>query len=410
MDNRDILIVGAGIAGTTLAYWLEQYGFRITVVERAPTMRSGGHFVDVRGTGREVIDRMGVTERVRAACLGTRDMSFVDARGKPVANLTSAAFGPSGGPVAEWSLRRTELVSVLHDAVRSDVEVVFDDAVTGLCDDVDGVTVTFAKGGSRRFDVLVGADGVHSSVREMLFGPEARWIRDLDAFIALLSVDLDVDLGGQQLMHTVPGGSGRSGRTAGLRPLPEPGRALAGFFFRAPQLRVGRRDIAAQRRVVAETFGDVAWHVPAIVPQIPDASDFYFDRVEQVHLDTWSRGRTALLGDAAFCASPMSGIGTSLALVGAYVLAGELLAADGDHHSAFAAYEDRMRPFVDRAQRFARTAGDGGLMPRSPAQMWLRNQMIKATPYVPKALMGRGLEQIADTVSIADCPHAQRRS
>ncbi|MFR9730608.1 FAD-dependent monooxygenase [Saccharopolyspora sp. MS10] len=404
MRNRTVLIAGAGIAGPALAHQLHRYGFRPTVLERAATPRTGGHVVDVRGTARTVIERMGLVPRIRQAHTGARGMAFVDSDGRRVAELGTDVFGHSGGPVAEFALRRTDLARILHEAVADDVEHVFGDSITAVEQREGRVRVTFASGGTREFGLLIGADGARSGVRELVFGPEERYLHDLGCSVALFSTSTALDLDGWQLMHTAAAGGGRPGRTAGLVPLPEPGRALAGFFWRsAPDPRL-RHDTGAQRALVARTFAGDGWHVPELLAALPEAGDFFFDRIGQVRVDGWARGRAALLGDAAYCASPMSGIGTSLALVGAYVLAGELAAAEGDHHRAYPRYERAMREFVDRAHEFARGAGDGGLMPESRRQLRMRNRSVRLLRHLPRRLVARGMERVANSVELADYP------
>ncbi|NUS93687.1 MAG: hypothetical protein HOQ36_14995, partial [Nocardia sp.] len=209
---------------------------------------------------------------------------------------------------------------------------------------------------------------------------------------------------GWRLMYTVPAGNGRPARTSAIYSKTEPGTALAGFFLRSEPLDYDRRDIDAQKQIVIRAFEGDGWEVPRMLDGIADATDFYFDRTVQVEMDTWSRDRTVLLGDSGYCASPMSGIGTSLALVGAYVLAGELAAAGGDHTLACPAYERKMRRFVGNAQEFARNAGDGGLMPDSYRRIAVRNQIVRTLRYLPKRLVGRGMEKVAHTVELDDYP------
>ncbi|MFI5718698.1 FAD-dependent monooxygenase [Nocardia sp. NPDC051750] len=404
MKNRSILVSGAGIAGPTLAYWLHKYGFHPTVVERAPGLRSGGHAVDIRGTARQVADRTGILAQVRGAHTGARGMAFVDRTNKRVATMSTEVFGDSGGPVAELAIRRTDLARILYSSSRDDVDYIFGDSITAIEQDGEGIGVEFDNGRSERFDLLIGADGVRSAVRRLVFGPEERYIRDLGCYVSLFSTDTTLDHDGWQLMYTMPGGDGRPGRTAGIYPQSEPGRALAGFFLRSDPLSYDRGDIDAQKRVVVRAFDGDGWEIPRMLSAIWDAPDFYFDRVVQVQMDSWSRQRAVLLGDAAYCASPMSGIGTSLALVGAYILAGELAVAAGDHLLAYPAYERKMRRFVRAAQEFARGAGDGGLMPDSRAQLRLRNLSIRMLPYLPKRFVGRGMENVANTVALEDYP------
>ena len=402
MKDRSILISGAGIGGPTLAYWLHRFGFDVTVVERASGPRSGGHAVDIRGTARQVAERTGIVPQVRNAHTGARGMAFVDHDNKRVATLSTDAFGHSGGPIAEMAILRTDLARILYDATRDDVEYVFGDSITTAEQDDDGVRVEFETGTSRRFDLLVGADGVHSNVRHLMFGPAERYIRDLGCYVSLFTTTTTLDLDGWQLMYTIPGRRGRPGRTAGLYPKPGPDAALAGFFLPSQPLRYDRRDVDEQKRIVLRTFEGDSWEIPRILATIWDTPDFYFDRVTQVQVERWSHGRTVLLGDAGYCASPMSGIGTSLALVGAYILAGELAATDGDHRLAYASYEREMREFVSRAHTFARAAGDGGLMPDTRAKLWLRNLSVRILPYLPRNLVSRGMDDVANAVELRD--------
>jgi 2-polyprenyl-6-methoxyphenol hydroxylase-like FAD-dependent oxidoreductase len=394
--NRDVLISGASIAGPALAYWLRRYGFRPTVVELAPAPRAGGQAVDLRGAARSVAGRMGILDDVRRAHVGTRGMAYVDAAGKRLASMPADLLGDSGGAIAEIEVMRGDLVRILHAATRDDVEYLFDDAITDVVQGDDGVKVSFRRRQPRTFDLVVGADGLHSGVRRLAFGPELRFVRHLGAYVAVCSVASDLDLDGWELLYSVPG------KTAGIYPVRHGAEARALFFFAAPPLTYARHDLDEQRRLLAEAFAGEGWEVPRLLAAMWTAPDFYFDSVSQVHMDHWSSGRAVLVGDAAHGPSPMAGVGTSLALVGAYVLAGELAAAPGDHHAAFANYEEQMRDYVTRGQRLAK-GNAAGLLPRSRTQMWMRNQFIRALPYMPwKGLVAGGVQKAANAITLRD--------
>jgi 2-polyprenyl-6-methoxyphenol hydroxylase-like FAD-dependent oxidoreductase len=394
VKNRDILISGGGIAGPALAYWLRRYGFDPTVVEQAPGPRPGGQAVDLRGAAREVADRMGILDDVRRAHTGTRGLAYVDAANRRLAGLPADLLGDSGGAIAEVEVLRSDLAGILHAVTRDQVAYRFGDAVTELAQDAAGAKVRFRRGAPETFDLVVGADGAHSAVRGPAFGPEARYAHDLGAYVAIFTTASPLDLDGWELMHSAPG------RTAGLYPVRQTGQAKAAFYFVAPPLDVHRRDVDQQKRFVADAFAGLGWEVPRLLAAMGEAPDFYFDRISQVQMDRWSAGRVVLVGDAAYGPSPLSGMGTSLALVGAYVLAGELAAADGDHHTAFARYEAAMRDFVRKGQRLAK-GNAPGLIPRSRSQIWLRNRLIRALPYMPwKGLVAGGVQKAANAVTL----------
>jgi 2-polyprenyl-6-methoxyphenol hydroxylase-like FAD-dependent oxidoreductase len=399
MGNRNILISGASVAGSTLAYGLRRYGFNPTVVERAPAPRMGGQAIDLRGTARQVAERMGIMADIRQAHTGTHGMAFVDSAGKRVASMGAELFGDSGGPVAELEILRGDLVRILYTASRDQVEYIFDDSIASIAQGDDGVHVTFERGAPRIFDLLVGADGLHSNVRRQVFGAESEFVRDLGAYVSIFTTSTNVDLGGWELMYSMPGKNNVRGKTAALYPLPDR-RAIAMFFFGSPAQDYDRHDVEQQKQLLAQAFAGEGWAIPQMLAALWQAPDFYFDRICQVQMDSWSRGRVALLGDAAHCGSPMAGNGSSMALVGAYVLAGELAAAAGDYRMAFASYESEMRDFVTRCQAFAQ-GSTGALLPKSRAQIWMRNLGLKTLPYMPwKSLIAGGFEKTVNAVTL----------
>ncbi|MGY2040186.1 FAD-dependent monooxygenase [Nocardia gipuzkoensis] len=347
MSGIRVLVAGASIAGPALAHWLRRRGAEVTVVERAPELRPGGQAVDARGVAKEVIRRMGLDAAVRAACTDTAGAYTVDVDGN-VLETYSADDNGGDGYISEIEILRGDLSRVLYDDTRDGVEYIFGDRITELTQDADGVHVAFAGGDRRRFDLVVGADGLHSALRAMVFGPRERFVRHLGLVLAFYSVPNEFELDRWLIDYQ------ESGRSAGLRPIPDATRAMAMFSFPAADLEVDYRDVAAQKRLLRERMAGMGWLTPRILAHLDDTPDFYLDQVAQVVMDRWSNGRVGLLGDAAFSSSPMSGAGTGLALVGAYLLAGELADAGWDPEAGFAGYERRMRSFVEANQEIGR--------------------------------------------------------
>ncbi|GLZ38181.1 FAD-dependent monooxygenase [Actinokineospora sp. NBRC 105648] len=341
-----VLISGASVAGPALAFWLTRSGFEVTVVERAPGPRPGGQAVDIRGVALDVADRMGLLADFQALEVGMRGMSMVDADGTVLMSTTETTF--TGGPTdsRDIEILRDDLSDVLYRETVEGVEYLFGDSITALTQDADGVDVTFATAAPRRFDLVVGADGLHSRVRSLAFGDEAQFIRHLGVYLAVFSLPNHLGLDRWQTFHQFENGM------AGIYSVRENTEARGMLGFMSPPLDYDYRDADAQRHLLADRLTGTGWEIPALVKAMWTAPDFYFDSMSQIKMDAYTTGRVALLGDAAYCGSPLTGQGTSLALVGAYVLAGELATAD-DHTTAFAAYDAKMRPFVELNHRLA---------------------------------------------------------
>lgn len=347
MSDIRVLVSGASIAGPALAHWLHRRGAEVTVVEQAPGLRPGGQAVDARGVAKEAIRRMGLDDAVRAVCTDTAGAYTVDVDGH-VLETHSAEDHDGDGYISEIEVLRGDFAQVLYDDTKNNVEYVFGDRIDELSQDADGVDVTFASGGRRRFELVIGADGLHSSLREMVFGPREQFVRHLGLVLAFYTVPNEFGLDRWAFDCHV------GGRSAGLRPIHDAKEAIAMVSFPASDFDIDHRDVEAQKRLVREQMADFGWKAPQILARLADTPDFYLDQVAQVVMDRWSSGRVGLLGDAAFSASPMSGAGTGLALVGAYLLAGELAAANWDPAAGFAGYRERMRDYVEANQEIGR--------------------------------------------------------
>jgi 2-polyprenyl-6-methoxyphenol hydroxylase-like FAD-dependent oxidoreductase len=382
MRHRTVLISGAGIAGPTLAYWLARHGFQPTVVERGAALRSSGSPVDVRGRAVDVATRMGVMPRLREAGTDVAGMSFVNPAGSRVGRVNMRALRLAAGS-GEVELPRGDLASILYEASRDHAEFLFGDSIVALDQDEHGVSVTFDRAHPRRFDLVIGADGLHSVVRRLAFGPEADFVHHMGLYVATMPLDGSVEPLREVVMHNSPG------RAVVIHP--SRGGALAAFMFRSPAVPgFDHRDSAQHKRLLAAAFADVAWRVPELLDRVQAAEDLYFDSVSQVRLRPWWRGRVALLGDAASCVS-LFGDGSSLAMAGAFTLADELATSAGDHRSAFRRYEAAHRILVDPRQRnIARAASL--LVPATRRGIVARNLATRLWPVgVAAGWVGRWL-------------------
>ncbi|MFG1602469.1 FAD-dependent monooxygenase [Actinoplanes sp. NPDC049265] len=339
MSTPTILISGASVAGPALAYWLNAAGWHTTVVERFDGLRETGQNIDIRGASREVVRRMGLEEALFEASTGEVGTEIVDGRGRAVASFPQAASDVDGG-TAELEILRGELSRVIYESTLPGTEYLFGDQITALDDRGDRVEVTFRHGPPRTFDVVVVAEGLTSRTRSMIF--PAAGIRHLGLYLAYLTIPrTGADNDWWRWFHAP------DRRQVTLRP-DNFGtiRATLAFMTNVRGLEDLRRE--DQTALLRRTFAGAGWETGRVLDGL-DRAPYYFDAVGQVRLPRWSAGRVALVGDAAYCAAPLSGMGTSLALVGAYVLAAELATA-GDHTRAFERFEKRMRPYVAGAQ------------------------------------------------------------
>ncbi|MFI5721035.1 FAD-dependent monooxygenase [Nocardia sp. NPDC051750] len=374
--RRKVLISGASIAGPALAFWLNRYGFAVTVVEKAGALRGGGYPIDVRGTALDVVRKMGILPRLRDAHIDLRRITFRDGDGSEVTSIDPHTV--TGGTGADLEVPRGELTAALYAAVRDDVEFLFDDTIETLDQSGHGVDVTFRRGSPNTFDMVFGADGTHSRTRALAFGPEEQFHRYLGYCFAGFTMRNTFGLRRETVLWNTPG------RGAALYAVGDNDgdvHALLTFAHPEPPFDAYRNP-AAQRDLVAAVFADAGWEVPGMVAALRDADDLFFDAVGQIHLPRWSSGRVALVGDAAYAPSFLTGQGSSLALVGAYMLAGSL--ANRDHAAGFAAYEHDTREFVTVNQNQV-GKGDAALFPTTAQALEHRNNMLRNLSATPAA-------------------------
>lgn len=394
----DVLVSGAGIAGLVLAHWLERAGARTTVVELTPRVRqgTGGHAVDLFAPGMQVAERMGIAESLRAATTSSTGVRL-ERPGKPPIAIRHDLLHSDAGTERHVEVIRGDLIRILHEATPDGVEQLFGDSIAALSEDADGVDVRFESGRDRRFDLVIGADGLHSTVRRLAFGPEQDFSRPLGAHLAVFTVPNRRGLTDETLLRVAVG------QMVAMYRVPGTDEARVVMLFRTDgDLGLDRRDVDGQKRALRDQLNRSGWEVPDLLSGLDAADDVYLDSISQVVMDSWSRGRVTLVGDAGFSPGPAVGGGTTLAAVSAYTLARSLSDSDGDHRAAFSAYEERIRDYVEACRGVGPRVLRSGI-PHSRAQVAAYVWGMRMLPYLPAALRrrlvaGGAVEALSDHV------------
>jgi 2-polyprenyl-6-methoxyphenol hydroxylase-like FAD-dependent oxidoreductase len=338
--KQHILISGAGVTGLALAYWLHRLGMAVTVIERSPGFRWGGHAIDVRGVALDVLKAMKLHERASALRTRSKGMSMLDSQGNEIQRTEERTFSAGRLDSKDIELFRDDLCQLLLEDLGNSVSIGYSESIKSIAQDTSGVTVQFDSGTEDRFDIVVGADGVYSHTRKLVFDEEDAVVKPLGTVLAFFGVPNTLDLKHWQLGHRADG----VGYV--MYPSREQDELRVGVGYGVEGNEVPRHDVAGQKAMVAKQCAGLKGFFPKIIDAMKETPQFYYNELAQIHMPQWSKGRVVLAGDAAHCASPFTGQGTSLALVGALVLAHELYRQPVSLSDAFAAYEQRMRPFV----------------------------------------------------------------
>lgn len=338
-----ILVIGAGIAGPAVCYWLKKFGFSPVLIEKFTEIRKGGQALDIRGIVVELVKKMGLYEQIRTMHTRLEVGRYVDAEGNTLHEERGERVGFRQD--GEVEIIRGDLIDILMGAIEG-TPCHFNRLIDGLQQDDIGVTVHFKDGKSEHYDLVIGADGIHSTTRRMVFDKEEYQLVNLGAYLSIFSIPNYLHLSRTEVMCEA------DQKMASITSDKNPNRARAAFMFRSEYVLKKMRDEEQQKQFLRETFHNFGWEAPKMLELMSDSHDFYFDSITQIKMKSWTKGRVALLGDAGYCASPLSGQGNNLAMVGAYILAGELKKAGGDYIQAFHRYNELLHPFVEANQRF----------------------------------------------------------
>jgi 2-polyprenyl-6-methoxyphenol hydroxylase-like FAD-dependent oxidoreductase len=356
--EKTVLIAGAGIAGLTMAFWLNRNGYKVTVVEISSGLKKGGAAIDVRGDALIIADRMGILDKIKSSKIKT-EVEFVDANDKTIVAMPN--FGQAGQDV---ELYRDHLAEIIYEAAAISVEYVFGNRIKSVIQDDMKAIVIFEDNQKREFDLIIGADGVHSSVRKLIFGEVSRYNEFFGAYFAILKEDESLGKLNQGRIFSLPG---KMAATS------EGGNSM--LIFRSQKLNYDHRNDAEYKEILGKNFTGDGWKIPDILKAMIRSEYLYFDEVCQIKMLSWTKGRVALIGDAAHCSGFPTGMGTSLAMQGATLLADELVSAGDDYISAFARYNEVFHPIVETVQATI-SGGLNFLVPDTEEGIRLRNEMI----------------------------------
>jgi 2-polyprenyl-6-methoxyphenol hydroxylase-like FAD-dependent oxidoreductase len=383
MDNKNILISGAGIAGTSLAFWLKKFGFNPTIIEIAPKLREGGYAIDFMGAGYDVAEKMGILPALEQADLDISKLSFVDGNNKEKGSMDYRKIKKLMNNRAV-TLLRSDLAKIIYNSLHKDTEIIFGDTISEIEQDDEKIIVTFQNGLTRKFDLLVGADGLHSNVRNLIFGSEAQFEKYYGYYTSSFTIDNFSYKGKAFSMYNVPC------KQVAIYSYDE-NKTITFFIFTSPEkLSYEHHDMAKQKQILKTEFMNSGWKCPELLSKIDSTKDFYFDSVSQIKMENWSKGRVTLVGDACDCPSVLSGKGSTLAMVGAYILAGELKQAKGNYKTAFEQYQNILKPFMEKKQKSARSFAKS-FVPKSNFGIWLRNFAFEmmSLPFVSKLMLNQ---------------------
>jgi 2-polyprenyl-6-methoxyphenol hydroxylase-like FAD-dependent oxidoreductase len=371
--NNRVLISGAGVAGLTAAYWLNKWGYDPVVIEHAPTLREGGYMIDFWGVGFDVAEKMGILPELEKAHYNITSLDYVDKNNHRKGGIDVSKMRAAVN-YRHYNLLRGNLVRVLYDLVKSDVKIIFGNSIQSIDDDAEKVDVRLTDGHTESFDLLIGADGLHSNVRSLEFGEESQYEKYLKYYTSSFTIDNYLNKDNIFRMYSTPG------KEISIYSVAENKLAAFLVFRQEEHLNLSHHDIEGGKKILWDVFGDVGWESQEILRRMETASDFYFDVVSQILMDTWHKNRITLIGDAGHCVSLLAGQGSGLAMASAYTLAGELKDAGGDYAIAFRNHQSFLSPEIERTRKIALEFGNE-IAPGSNIGIWKRNLTSRLTSF-----------------------------